>query len=263
MEITSSQNPRIKKIVRLRDDKKQRQIEKLMLVEGWDEINLAMNAGHKPQTLLTSPELIKHQFDTNNVETLTLIRAVFEKISFRENPDGWLAVFPLPQTSLGDIKLSQDPLIIVAESIEKPGNLGAILRTADAAGVEALLVCDARVDIYNPNVVRASRGTLFTVPTIEISNEKALSFLRDHKIKLIAATPQAKTEFTDQDLRGSLAIVLGTEKEGLSDFWLREVDSKIKIPMIGKVNSLNVSIANALIVYEALRQRKNLFETDE
>jgi TrmH family RNA methyltransferase len=263
MEITSSQNPRIKKIVRLRDDKRQRQIEKLMLVEGWDEINLAMTAGHKPQTLLTSPELIKYQFDTNNVETLTLTRAVFEKISFRENPDGWLAVFPLPQTSLGDIKLSQDPLIIVAESIEKPGNLGAILRTADAAGVEALLVCDARVDIYNPNVVRASRGTLFTVPTIEISNEKALSFLRDHKIKLIAATPQAKTEFTDQDLRGSLAIVLGTEKEGLSDFWLREVDSKIKIPMIGKVNSLNVSIANALIVYEALRQRKNLFETDE
>ncbi len=263
MEITSSQNPRIKKIVRLRDDKRQRQIEKLMLVEGWDEINLALIAGHKPQSLLISPELIKRQFNTTNVETLTVNRAVFEKISFRENPDGWLAVFPLPQTSLGDIKLSQDPLIIVAESIEKPGNLGAILRTADAAGVEALLVCDARVDIYNPNVVRASRGTLFTVPTIEISNEKALSFLRDHKIKLIAATPQAKTEFTDQDLRGSLAIVLGTEKEGLSDFWLREVDSKIKIPMIGKVNSLNVSIANALIVYEALRQRKNLFETDE
>jgi TrmH family RNA methyltransferase len=145
----------------------------------------------------------------------------------------------------------------VAESIEKPGNLGAILRTADAAGVDALLVCDPRVDIYNPNVVRASRGTLFTVPTIEISNENALSALRKSNIKLVAATPHAKTEFTEQDLRGPLAIIVGTENEGLTDFWLNEADIKVKIPMLGKVNSLNVSIAAALIVYEARRQRNS------
>jgi RNA methyltransferase, TrmH family len=257
MKIISSQNPRIKFIIKLRDDKRLRQRENLMLVEGWDEINLAIHAGNTPTFVLHSPEIIKQQIDLGSVELITVTQVIFEKISLRENPDGWLAVFPLPRTSLADIDLSSDPLLIVAESIEKPGNLGAILRTADAAGVDALLVCDPRVDIYNPNVVRASRGTLFAVPTIEISNEKALSALRENKIKLVAATPHAKKEFTEQDLRGPLAIIVGTENEGLTDFWLNEADIKVKIPMLGKVNSLNVSIAAALIVYEARRQRKS------
>ncbi len=257
MKITSSQNPRIKYILKLRDDKKLRQSEKSMLVEGWDEINLAIHAGNKPTLVLFSPDLIKRQIDLVSVEQLTVTQAIFEKVSHRENPDGWLAVFQLPRTSLDDIDLSSDPLLVVAESIEKPGNLGAILRTADAAGVDALLVCDPKVDIYNPNVVRASRGTLFTVPTIEISNENALSALRKSNIKLVAATPQAKTEYTDQDLRGPIAIIVGTENEGLTDFWLSEADEKVKIPMLGKVNSLNVSIAAALIVYEARRQRNS------
>jgi TrmH family RNA methyltransferase len=257
MDITSLQNSRIKQLVKLREDKKSRQNAHLMLVEGWDEINLAQSAGYEPQTLIIAPELTKRQIDALRAETVTVTQAVFEKISYRENPDGWLAVFPTPQTSLDDLKLSREPLLVAAESIEKPGNLGAILRTADAAGVDALLVCEARVDIYNPNVVRASRGTLFTVPTIEASNENALAFLRDHKIKILAATPQADREFTHQDLRGRLAVVVGTENEGLTDFWLRQADLKVKIPMFGKVNSLNVSIAAALIVYEARRQRNS------
>lgn len=255
MDITSLQNPRVKHIVRLRDDKRQRQREGLMLVEGFDEIQLALIAGYKPQTVLTAPELVSRQFERVNAETITVNRTVFEKISYRQNPDGWLAVFPFPRVSLDDLKLSQSPLIIVAESIEKPGNLGAILRTADAAKVDALLVCDPRVDVYSPNVVRASRGTIFTVPVIETNSAQAAVFLQRNGLRILAATPSAKEDYTRQDLRGPLAVVVGTEDEGLSDFWLSQADMRVKIPMMGTVNSLNVSVSTALIIYEAVRQR--------
>jgi len=255
MDITSLQNPKVKYIVKLREDKRQRQRDGLMLVEGFDEITLAISAGYKPQTLLTAPELAARPIDFSAAENITVKRAVFEKISYRDNPDGLLAVFPTPKISLADLKLSSSPLLIVAESVEKPGNLGAILRTADAARVDALIVSDARTDIYNPNVVRASRGTLFTVPTVEASNAEALSFLRRNGIKILAATPQADRVYTDQNLRGPLAVAVGTEDEGLTDVWLNEADVRVKIPMLGLVNSLNVSIATALIVYEAMRQR--------
>ena len=255
MDITSLQNPRIKHIVRLRDDKRQRQMDGLMLVEGFDEIQLALSAGYKPQTVLSAPELVSRQIDQINAETLTVTRAVFEKLSYRQNPDGWLAVFPTPRVSLDDLKLSQTPLIIVTESIEKPGNLGAILRTADAAQVDALFVCDPRVDAYSPNVVRASRGTVFTVPVIETNSTQAVVFLQRNGIRILAATPSAEAEYTRQDLRGPLAVVVGTEAEGLSGFWLSQADMKVKIPMMGKVNSLNVSVSTALIVYEAIRKR--------
>ena len=256
MEITSLQNPRVKHLVKLREDKKQRKQDGLMLVEGFDEIRLAISAGHRPQTLLTAPELATRSIDFSAAENFTVSRAVFEKISYRDNPDGWLAVFPTPKVSLNDLKLSVSPLVIVAESVEKPGNLGAILRTADAAHVDALIVSDPHTDIYNPNVVRASRGTLFTVPTIEANNQDTLSFLRRNGIKILAATPQAVSVYTDQDLREPLAVAVGTEDEGLTDFWMNEADIQVKIPMLGKVNSLNVSIATALIVYETLRQRR-------
>ena len=255
MNITSLQNPHVKYIAKLRDDKKQRQRDGLMLVEGWDEINLALGSGYQPKMLLTAPELASRQIETSRTEITTVNRAVFEKISYRENPDGWLAIFPIPKVSLDALKLNDPPLLIIAESIGKPGNLGAIFRTADAAGVNALLVCDPRVDLFNPNVVRASRGTLFTVPSVEASNESVLAFLRKNRIKIVAATPQAETDYTRQDLRGPLAVAVGTEDEGLTDFWLRQADVKAKIPMVGNVNSLNVSIATALIVYEAMRQR--------
>ncbi|MCI0552811.1 MAG: RNA methyltransferase [Anaerolineae bacterium] len=256
MDITSLQNPRVKYLVKLRDDKRQRQKDGLMLVEGYDEIQLALSAGYKPQTILSAPELVSRQIDGVNAESITVDRAVFEKISYRENPDGWLAIFPIPRVSLDDLKLSGSPLIIVAESIEKPGNLGAILRTSDAANVDAFFVCDPRVDAYSPNVVRASRGTIFTVPVIETNSAQALVFLQRHDIRVLAATPSAEEEYTRQDLRGPLAVAVGTEAEGLSDFWLSQADVRVRIPMTGKVNSLNVSVSTALIVYEALRQRR-------
>jgi TrmH family RNA methyltransferase len=254
MDITSLQNSRVKHIVKLREDKKQRQEDGLMLVEGYDEIQLAISAGHKPQTLLTAPELASNQLTFFAVEPLTVSRLVFEKMSYRDNPDGWLAIFPIPQTSLESIsKLAS--LVVVAESIEKPGNLGAILRTADAAKVDALLVCDQRVDVWNPNVVRASRGAVFSIPVVECDNASALEWLMGRRMRVLAASPSADVVYSEVDMNQPLAIAVGTEDEGLTDFWLSNADVKVKIPMLGKVNSLNVSVSTALIVYEAMRQR--------
>jgi TrmH family RNA methyltransferase len=256
MDITSLQNPKVKHIVKLREDKRQRQRDGLMLVEGRDELTLALGCGLIPQTILTAPELDPAPMEIPHAEIVTVTRAVFEKISYRDNPNGWLGIFPTPQTSLADLKLSESPLVIVAESVEKPGNLGAILRTADAAHVDALLVCDPRVDLWNPNVIRASRGAVFSVPTVAVDSPSALSWLRAHKIQVLAATPSAEVFYTAVDLTQPTAIAVGTEDEGLTDFWMDNADLKVLIPMMGRVNSLNVSIATALITYEAVRQRK-------
>ena len=257
MDITSLQNPRVKHIVRLRDEKRQRRAEGLMLVEGYDEIQLALSAGHKPQTILSAPELLSHRVDIaeTDAERITVSRPVFEKMSYRENPDGWLAVFPIPQQTLDDLLPGESPLVIVAESIEKPGNLGAILRTADAAHVDALLVCDPRVDLWNPNVVRASRGAVFSVPVVECDNGAALEWLKRRGVHILAATPGAEAVYSEIDLRKPVAIAVGTEDEGLSEFWMANADVRVRIPMGGSVNSLNVSVSTALIVYEAVRQR--------
>lgn len=226
-----------------------------MLVEGYDEIQLALSAGHHPQTLLSAPEVVSRQISVDAAENVTVSRAVFEKMSYRENPDGWLAVFPTPQASLDDLQTGMLPLILVAESVEKPGNLGAILRSADAAGVDALLVCDPRVDPWNPNVVRASRGAVFSVPVVECDNASALEWLKTRGIRTVGATPSAQRQYVDVNLREAVAIVVGTEDEGLSDFWMSNVDLSVRIPMQGRVNSLNVSVSAALLLYEAVRQR--------
>lgn len=257
MDITSLQNPRVKHIVKLREDKRQRQKDGMLLVEGYDEIQLAISAGHTPQTLLTAPEIASRQLIFPSAEIITVNRPVFEKISYRDNPDGWLAVFSIPQSTFESIKLQTDnPLVIVAESVEKPGNLGAMLRTADAAHVDAFLVCDPRVDLWNPNVIRASRGTVFSVPVVECDNASALDWLRANKIQVLAATPSAEIMYSDVDMTQPTAIAVGTEDEGLTKFWMNNADVKVKIPMLGKVNSLNVSVSAALILYDAVRQRK-------
>lgn len=255
MDITSTQNPRVKHIVKLRDDKRTRKEDGLMLVEGFDEIQLAISAGHTPRTLLSAPEIVSRALAYSAPETLTVSRAVFERISSRENPDGWLGIFPIPITTIADLRLRDRPLVVVAESIEKPGNLGAILRSADAAGVDALLVTNSRVDVWNPNVVRASRGAVFSVPVVECDNASALKWLKRGEIRIVAASPSATEIYSNMNLRQPVAIIVGTEDEGLSDFWLANADVKVKIPMMGKVNSLNVSVSTALILYEAVRQR--------
>ncbi len=256
-DITSSQNPRVKQVIKLRTNKAARDAQKLLLVDGWDELQLALAANYKPQTIFYAPDLTDRRVTSPGIEILTVTRGVFEKISYRENPDGWLALFEYPVREMADIQLSAVPLLIVAESIEKPGNLGAILRTADAARVDALLVCEGRVDLYNPNVIRASRGTLFSVPTLDLGPDETLAFLKNRGIKILAAAPSAELVYTEADLVGPLAVVVGAEDRGLSGFWMEHADGKVRIPLRGKINSLNVSVATALIVYEALRQRNS------
>ena len=254
-DIVSLQNPKIKHIVKLREDKRQRQRDGLILVEGYDELTLALGSGLRPHKLLTAPELAHRTLEIANAEWTTVSRAVFEKISYRDNPDGWFGIFQTPKRSLEDLNPTDPPLVILAESVEKPGNLGAILRTADAAHVDAVLVCDPRVDLWNPNVIRASRGAVFAVPTVETDSSTALAWLRSRQIRVLAATPAAVIEYTDVNLKEPIAIAVGTEDEGLTDFWMRNADIMVKIPMFGKVNSLNVSTAAALITYESVRQR--------
>lgn len=255
MDITSLQNPRIKLLVKLRD-RRVREREGLMLVEGAYEVEVALKSGLTPESIYLSPELAGENVSISTAsEILTVSMPVFEKISYRDNPDGWLAVFPIPQRDLGELKVGRNPFVLVVEAVEKPGNLGAILRTADSAGVDAILVCDPKADLYNHNVVRASRGTLFTVPAVQTTNADALSWLRAHGLHIIAATPSTRKSYFEIDLRKPTAIVVGTENEGLSVFWLDNADEKVHIPMSGTVNSLNVSISTAIIAYELVRQR--------
>ncbi len=255
MDITSLQNPTVKYIVKLREDKRQRQRDGVMLVEGYDELTLALGSGLKPQSLLTAPELVSRSIDIPSADVTTVTRAVFEKISYRDNPDGWLGIFPIPKTSLDDLKLSDVPLVIVAESVEKPGNLGAILRTADAAHVDALLVCDPRVDLWNPNVSAPAAERSSPYPLSRLIRRLRWHGSGHRKMRLLAATPSAEVLYTSVDLNQPIALAVGTEDEGLTDFWMQNADIKVLIPMMGKVNSLNVSIATALITYEAVRQR--------
>jgi TrmH family RNA methyltransferase len=262
LTLTSPHNPLIKFVVKLRD-RRAREREGLMLVEGYEELSLALNSGARPQTIFVCPAFhhnTEHaarleSLRASGVEVVEVTPPVFEKIAYRENPDGWLAVVPIPKHTLSDWKLKENPLLVVAEAVEKPGNLGAILRSADAAGVDGLIVCDPTTDPYNPNVVRASKGTLFSVPMVEADGQEALRWLRERGIAIVAATPQAKAIYTEVDLRGPVAIAVGAEKEGLSRAWLEEADLAVRIPMLGRVNSLNVATATTLLLYEAVRQR--------
>jgi TrmH family RNA methyltransferase len=257
-DISSMQNERVKYVVKLRDDKRQRQRDSTMLVEGCYELELALSTGLLPIEVYLCEELVsQHPAELLSLQPATVTRQVFEKMSNREGPDGWLAVLPIPHRSLETLNLSPNPILVLAESIEKPGNLGAMLRTADAAGVEGILVCDPRVDLYNPNVIRASRGTLFTVPAVETTSTAVLPWLRERGIRIIAASPNVDNVYTDADLSQPLCIAVGTEDKGLTRFWMENADIRVKIPMSGIVNSLNVSITTAVIIYESIRQRNN------
>jgi TrmH family RNA methyltransferase len=261
--ITSLQNPKVKEVVKLRD-RKTRDETGLFLIEGYRELKRAIDAGRKIQTLFYCPEF----YLGSNEEALReqcgsavqfkCTKEVFEKISYRDRPDGLLAAAPQQHLGLPDLKLKENPFLLIAESIEKPGNLGTILRSADAAGVDAVLVCDPTTDIHNPNVVRSSVGTLFTLPVLEVSAEETLAFLKKKGIAILAATPHAKQEFTEADLKVPLAIVVGTEQYGLSKPWMEKADIQVRIPMHGVADSLNVASATTILLYEVVRQRNRI-----
>jgi len=254
--ITSAQNPKIKEIIRLRKPRERRK-ENLIIIEGRQEIELARQACLEIVELFYCQDFAgSKKIAGLSEEIITpVVPAVFEKISYRENPDGFLALAKPKYLELSKIKLNKNPLVIILESLEKPGNLGAILRSADAAGVDAVIVADPKTDIYNPNVIRASLGTVFTNQVAAASTEEARNWLAKNKIKSLAATPEAKKIYTEADYKGAVAIIMGEEHPGLSKDWLEKVDEKIKIPMRGKIDSLNVSASTAIILFEAVRQR--------
>jgi TrmH family RNA methyltransferase len=263
MEITSAQNPRIKHLVKLRK-RRTRDAEKQILIEGYRELNRAVENGTVPTDLYFCREFFLGEnegaliakCEAGGAKVFDCTPDVFRKISYRDRPDGLLALAPWFSLAPDDLKLSDNPLVLVAESIEKPGNLGTMLRSADAAGVDALIVCRSNTDVFNPNVVRASVGTLFTVPlAVTDSTEEAYAWLRANGIRIIATTPDTETQYFNEDLSGPVALVVGSEQYGLEAASLEQADQRVRIPMNGQADSLNVAASATLVLYEALRQR--------
>ena len=276
-KITSLTNPRVKELVRLRTGR-HRKDSGVTIVDGLREILRAVESGVKFREFYLCPELIgrgeeekelKTKLSRVNVPVSEVTKTVFAKIAYGDRQEGVLGICETPGRPLADLELEanaclppacrrgrdRQALVVVIEHVEKPGNLGAILRTCDAAGVNGVFVCDSQTDLYNPNVIRASVGTIFTVNTVQCSNDEALRFLRTKGIKVYAASPRAQTLYTRTDLTGAAALVLGSEQEGLSDFWDKTADARVKIPMRGRADSLNVSTSAAILIYEAIRQR--------
>lgn len=258
--ITSLQNPSIKQIVKLSKSKERRE-QQLFVLEGARELSLALQAGYLITEVYLCPEMFTQSKYPGVLENLPpeiiteISPAVFAKIAYRENSDGVVALAKPKSHALEDLTLSENPFLIILESVEKPGNLGAVLRTADAAAADAVIVCDPLTDLYNPNVIRSGVGGLFIVPTAVCTSSEALQWLIERGINVFAAELQAAEFYQNIDFRKPSAIVMGTEAEGLTDFWLQNATKRIKIPMRGKIDSLNVSVSTAILTFEAMRQR--------
>lgn len=260
--ITSPANPRVRRVISLRRSRP-RARENRTLVEGAREITLALDSGFALESLFFCPDIVRSEAAKDclrlarnkSVECLACSPGVFARIAVREAADGLLAVVVPRQVGLADLTLAASPLLMVLEAVEKPGNIGAILRSADAAGVDAVLVCQAKTDLFGPNVVRASLGALFCLPVIALSNREAYDFLRRRQLTIMAASPAADLVYTASDMRGGTALVVGAEDRGLSRFWLEAADYRLRIPMRGRIDSLNASAAATLLLYEAVRQR--------
>lgn len=260
-KISSVQNTKVKNVIHLAKASERKE-QNLFVAEGFREINLAANAGFEIKSLFYCPEVGRSKDVSDLVVSLSkkttvfeITDAVFAKMAYRENSDGLIALAVPRYLKPDELKLKKNPLLIVLEKVEKPGNLGAVLRTADAAAVDAVLVCDPHTDIYNPNVIRSSIGCIFTNQVVCCTSQEAIAWMRKKNIKSYAAALTASGWYHETEMTGATAIVLGTEADGLTDFWLNGCDAQIKIPMLGQIDSLNVSNATAIMVYEALRQR--------
>ncbi len=262
--ITSLQNPRVKSLVRLRD-RRHRDRDQSFVIEGFRELTRAAAAGVTIREIYYSPDLFLGENESALVDRLVSSGAepvelgpeAFRKASYRDRPEGLLAVAGQFDTTLDPARWGGDPLLLVVEAIEKPGNLGTMLRTADAAGVAAVLVCDPTTDPFNPNVVRASLGTLFTVPVMIAETRMAVDTLHEAGIRTVATTPSASAMIWDTDLTGPVAIVVGSEQYGLSDTWLDAADRRALLPMAGSADSLNAAMAAGIALFEAVRQRSS------
>lgn len=253
--ISSLQNPRIKDLVRLAEKPAERRERGVILIEGAKELAHARAAGFAVGELYVCPEIAGVAPTAAGATVYEVSRAVFARIAVRDDSGGVIALARPKEATLEGLVLDTAPLVLVLEGVEKPGNLGAILRTADAVGAAAVVVCDPRCDVWNPNVIRASVGTVFTVPTVTTTSDAAIAWLRARGLRIAAATPEGATPLWDAALGGPLALVFGTEHEGLGSAWLAAADVRVQIPMRGHNDSLNVSVAVGVLAYEALRRR--------
>ncbi len=259
--ITSTQNPRIKQLLALQQKSQERRRTGLFVVEGWRELEHGLAAGYEVVCVYLEQrgessrdkETVPCAFD--KVPCIHVSPNVYERIAYRGSTEGVVAVMRERKTSLETLVLGENPLLVVLESVEKPGNLGAVLRTADAAATTAVIVCDPLTDAYNPNLIRASIGACFTVPMVACTSEECIAFLKKHRIQILTAQLQDSRTYFDTPMDGPTAIVLGTESTGLTQIWRRAADAHIRIPMLGQLDSLNVSVSAAILLYEAVRQR--------
>lgn len=260
MTITSLQNNAIKNIVKLGKNR-ERQQQGLFVIEGARELSLALRANYTIESVYVCRELFETTKYPDVLDALPnnivfdITHEVFSKIAYRENSDGVVALAKPKKHGLDNLVLSDNPFIIILESVEKPGNLGAILRTADAAAIDAVVVCQPQTDLYNPNVIRSSVGGIFTVQTAVCTSEEAINWLRSKNIASYAAELEAAEYYQDTNFTNASAIVMGTEADGLTPIWLNNADKRIKIPMRGEIDSLNVSVSTAVLTFEAMRQR--------
>lgn len=258
--ISTGQNPKIKKLMALQQKAAERRSSGLFVVEGLRELQHCVEAGLEVDTLFYCPALMRSGAATETVLSASgrcceVTRAVYEKMAYRGGTEGVMGEVRFRSLRLDDLQLPEAPLVVVLERVEKPGNLGAVLRSADAAGVDAVIVCDPLTDLYNPNLVRSSIGALFTVPCVACSSEECISFLKERGIQILTAQLQDSQLYYDTDMTTGTAIVMGTEATGLTEVWRQAADRHIRIPMLGRLDSLNVSVSAAVLMYEAVRQR--------
>ena len=239
--ISSLQNQKVKQLVLLQQKSSERKKSDLFVVEGLRELRHCASKGYEIDSLFFCPSLLSESVDDlKTLHSYEVTESVYEKIAYRGSTEGIIAVMHMKHLRLDDLSLSENPLIVVLESVEKPGNLGAVLRSADAAGADAVIVCDPLTDLYNPNLIRASIGALFTVPTVSVSSEECIAFLKSRHIRILTAQLQDSELYYDTDMRCGTAIV---------------ADAHIRIPMLGQLDSLNVSVSAAILLFEAVRQR--------
>ena len=273
--ITSAQNPKIKNLLLLQEKSKARREQGLFVVEGVRELSHCLSAGYTVKTIFICPDIAGGLTEEGVVSQISghprpdkregpaveplvieLPEQLYRKVAYRESTEGILAEVEYKTLGLKDLQLPENPLIMVLESVEKPGNLGAVLRSADAAKADAVLICDPLTDLYNPNLIRASIGAIFTVPTVAVSSEEAIASLQARDIQILTAQLQDSSLYYDVDMKRGTALVMGTESTGLTPLWRKAATSHIRIPMLGRLDSLNVSVSAAILLFEAVRQRQ-------
>ncbi len=262
-KIESLRNDRVKRVVALRGQSALRREHSVAIVEGARELERCVRGGFSVKEVYYCPSIAQNngnallsvRMKDDDIKWFEVTADVYSKMAQRGGTEGFIAIVETPHPTLDDLRLSPSPLLLIAEAVEKPGNLGAMLRTADAAGVDALIVCDPLADPFNPNSIRASLGAAFTVPTVCVDSGRCISWLKEKSIAILTAQLQDSRPYYDVDMTGPTAIVMGTEATGLSGAWRQAATAHILIPMLGVVDSLNVSASAAILAYEAVRQR--------